>query len=340
MFASSSPPNVSRVRHGPRSSVTTRAPRSVRTLAAAAPDAPAPMMHTSTRSGLRFAATSVLLSGVHGGFGEVLERAVAAAVDLGERLGARESDEIPADAVVVAAVDRIGVEALPRVERQQRHELEIHLGARLLQRDLYRRPVELHPRALEPCLLLGVGRSLERAEHLVLLLVGELGEDLAEALARRAVQRLDARAVALAQDVDAPSPRLRALALQALEAAPVGLGVDEVDAGQVAVQELDGPRLAGAGRVVGRDDPRHRGLDRGALLGVEETCVLAHVSSSSRARLARAPSPGSPSQPSVSTVTQPSKPVSCRTPRTPPTSSTPWPSGTKAPAASRSLMCT
>src|SRR4051794_20359095 len=125
MLASSSPPNVSRLRHGPRSSVTTRAPRSVRTLAAAAPDAPAPMMQTSARSGLGFEATSVLLTGVNGGLGEVGERAVAAAVDLRERLGPREPDEIPADAVVVAAVDGIGVEALPRVECQQRHELEV-----------------------------------------------------------------------------------------------------------------------------------------------------------------------------------------------------------------------
>src|SRR4051812_38192034 len=172
MFASSSPPNVSRLRHGPRSSATTRAPRSVRTLAAAAPDAPAPMMQTSARSGCML----ILLSGVHGRVGEVRERAVAAAVNLRERCRPREPDEIPADAVVVAAVDGIGVEALARVERQQRHELELHLGARLLQRNLHRRAVELHPRALELGFLLGVGRSLERPEHLILLLVGELRE--------------------------------------------------------------------------------------------------------------------------------------------------------------------
>src|SRR4051812_14169879 len=134
MFASSSPPNVSRVRHGPRSSATTRTPRSVRTLAAAAPDAPAPMMQTSARSGLWLAATSVLLSGVHRVLGEILERAVAAAVDLGERGRPGNPDDVPADAVVVAAVNRVGVEALPGVQREQGHEVEADLGARLLSR--------------------------------------------------------------------------------------------------------------------------------------------------------------------------------------------------------------
>src|SRR3954447_26061208 len=134
MFASSSPPNVSRVRHGPRSSATTRAPRSARTLAAAATEAPAPIMQTSARSGFT-CGTSVLLSGMHGVVGEVLERAVAPAVDLRARRRAREADDVPADTVPVAAVDRVGVEALPRVQGEQGHEVEIDLGAGLLQRD-------------------------------------------------------------------------------------------------------------------------------------------------------------------------------------------------------------
>src|SRR3954468_1895710 len=345
MFASSSPPKVSRVRHGPRSSATTRTPRSVRTLAAAAPEAPAPMMHTSARSGWWLAATSVLLSGVYRVLGKELERAVAAAVDLGQRGRPRKADDVPADAVVVAAVDGVGVEALPGVQGEQGHEVEVDLGARLLQRDLHGRAVELHPGALELGLLLLLSRPLERSQHVVLLVAGELGEGRAEALAGRPVERLDARDVALADDLDAALPGLRALAVEPLEPAAVGLGVDEAEAGQVAVEELDRARLAGAGRVVGRDDPRHRRLDRRALVRVEER-LLAHArcsslsSCSSRARLERAPAPGSPSQPSVSTVIQPSKPVSRRTCRTPPTSSTPSPSGTKPPAASRSLMCT
>src|SRR4051794_39172732 len=345
MFASSSPPNVSRVRHGPRSSATTRTPRSVRTLAAAAPDAPAPMMQTSARSGVWLAATSVLLSGVYRMLGEILERAVAAAVNLGERGRPRKPDDVPADAVVVAAVDRVGVEALAGVQREQGHEVEVDLGARLLERDLHGRAVELHPCALELGLLRLLARPLERLQHVVLLVAGKLGEVRAEALAGRPVERLDARDVALADDLDAVPPGLRALAVQPLEPAAVGFGVDEAEAGQVAVEELDRARLAGAGRVVGGDDPRHRGLDRRALVRVEER-LLRHARCSwlsicsSRARLARAPTPGSPSQPSVSTVTQPSKPVSRRTCRTPSTSSTPWPSGTKPPPASRSLMCT
>src|SRR3954452_8449087 len=244
MFASSSPPNVSRLRQGPRSSATTRTPRSVRTLAAAAPDAPAPMMQTSARSGLWLAATSVLLSGVHRVFGEILERAVAAAVNLGERGRPRELDDVPAGAVVVAAVDRVGVEALPGVQREQGHEVELDLGARLLERDFHGRAVELHPCALELGLLRLLTRPLERSQHVVLLVARELGEVRAEALAGRPVERLDARDIALADDLDAALPGLRALAVQPLEPAAVGFGVDEAEAGQVTVEDLDRVRLA------------------------------------------------------------------------------------------------
>src|SRR5918911_3869061 len=113
MLASSSPPTVSRVRQGPRPSATTRRPRSVSTLAAVAPEAPAPMTQTSTRSGFLLGATVVLLSRVPEGIGEVLDHAVPAGVHLGEGGRSREADEVPTDPVTVAAVDRIGVEALP-----------------------------------------------------------------------------------------------------------------------------------------------------------------------------------------------------------------------------------
>src|SRR3954465_2397945 len=224
MFASSSPPNVSRLRHGPRSSATTRTPRSVRTLAAAAPDAPAPMMQTSARAGLWLAATAVLLSGVHRVLGEILERAVAAAVDLGERGRPGEPDDVPADAVCVAAVDRVGVEALPGVQREQGHEVELDLGARLLERDLHGRAVELHPCALELGLLRLLTRPRERSQPFVLLVARELGEVRAEALAGRPVERLDARDIALADDLDAALPGLRALAVPPPQPPPAGLG--------------------------------------------------------------------------------------------------------------------
>src|ERR687885_2942090 len=124
MLASSSPPKVSRVRQGPRSMATTRRPRSVSTLAAVAPEAPAPMMHTSARSGFALGATVVLLSRVPlisrvaQGIGEVLDHAVTAGVHVGEGGRSREADEVPADPVAVSAVDRVGVEALTRVQGQ------------------------------------------------------------------------------------------------------------------------------------------------------------------------------------------------------------------------------
>src|SRR5919202_4166353 len=119
MLASSSPPKVSRVRQGPGSSTTTRRPRSVSTFAAVAPEAPAPMMQTSARSGFALSATVVLLSGVPQGIGEVLDHAVAAGVHLGQGRRPREPDQFPADPVAVPAVDRVGVEALPGVQGQQ-----------------------------------------------------------------------------------------------------------------------------------------------------------------------------------------------------------------------------
>src|ERR687885_1319154 len=101
MLASSSPPKVSRVRQGPRSSATPRHPRSVSTFAAVAPEAPAPMMQTSARSGFALGATVVLLSGIPEGIGEVLDHAVAAGVHLGEGGRSREADHVPADPVAV-----------------------------------------------------------------------------------------------------------------------------------------------------------------------------------------------------------------------------------------------
>src|SRR4051794_39488539 len=132
MFASSSPPNVSRVRHGPRSSATTRTPRSVRTLAAVAPEAPAPMMQTSARAGLALRAMAVVPLPL----GEPSQRAVAAGEHLLEGRGAGEADHPPAHPVAVPTVDRVGVEALAGVHDQERHELELGLGAGLLQSGL------------------------------------------------------------------------------------------------------------------------------------------------------------------------------------------------------------
>src|ERR671938_1885166 len=138
MLASSSPPKVSRVRQGPRSSTTTRRPRSVSTFAAVAPEAPAPMMQTSARSGFVLGATVVLLARVPEGIGEVLDHAVPAGVHLGEGGRSRKADEVPTDPVAVAAVDRIGIEALAGVQGQQRQEVQLDLHAGLLQGGLHR----------------------------------------------------------------------------------------------------------------------------------------------------------------------------------------------------------
>src|SRR5918911_931824 len=180
MLASSSPPNVSRVRHGPRSSATTRRPRSVSTLAAAAPEAPAPMMHTSARSGLPLYATAVPLllvrpvTPVDLLLREVGQRRVAPRVRLGQRLGPLEANQRPADAAFVPAVDRVGVEALAGVQAQQREEGEVDLGTGLLECGLDggRRPGVCGLRALQP-LLDWARRPLQVGQDTVLLLLGE-----------------------------------------------------------------------------------------------------------------------------------------------------------------------
>src|SRR4029453_16255398 len=142
----------------PRSSITTRKPRSVSTLAAAAPEAPAPMTQTSARSGLVSGAMLVLPSRIASPVAEPVQDAVPPGVHLGQRFWTRESDHLPADPVLVAAVDRVGVEALPGVEGQQRDELHRGLGAGLLERRLHRCEAGDGPRLLQ--VHLGLSRGL------------------------------------------------------------------------------------------------------------------------------------------------------------------------------------
>src|SRR5271166_1229514 len=134
MLASSSPPNVSRPRHGPFSRPTTLTPFSVSTLATAAPEAPAPMMHASARAGFVLFATIGLQIFLFLAFCEPGQRAVAASEHFQQRRGSGEADHFPADLVLVAAINRIGVKALSCVHREQRHEAELGLGERLLKR--------------------------------------------------------------------------------------------------------------------------------------------------------------------------------------------------------------
>ena len=112
IMASSSPANDSFVRHGPRSRATTRNPRSASTLAAIAPEAPAPMMQTSVRSGLVAAVMLMLSRRVRMVLGEVGQGAVAGGLGLGEGSRADEPDQRPSDVIAIPAVRGVGVEAL------------------------------------------------------------------------------------------------------------------------------------------------------------------------------------------------------------------------------------
>src|ERR1700722_13332724 len=107
MLASSSPPKVSRPRQGPRSIATTFTAFSVRTFAAAAPDAPAPMMQTSACGGFDLAATIGLQILRFLALGEPGQHAIAAVEDLKQRGGAGKADYPPADALFIPAVDRV-----------------------------------------------------------------------------------------------------------------------------------------------------------------------------------------------------------------------------------------
>src|SRR5579875_8737 len=100
MLASSSPPKLSFLRQGPFSSATTFTPASHSTLAAAAPEAPAPMMTTSVFCGFGLEAIVELLDLLGLTLGEVLQGGVAARVDLLQRGRAREADDVPANPVL------------------------------------------------------------------------------------------------------------------------------------------------------------------------------------------------------------------------------------------------
>ena len=99
---------------------------------------------------------------------EVVQGAVAAAVYLSERGRTRKADHIPANSIAIAAIDRVGVEALPGMQGQQWHETKINFRAGLLQRRFDRRAVQRRFRLRELGLLLLIGQ-LEVAQHTVLL---------------------------------------------------------------------------------------------------------------------------------------------------------------------------
>src|SRR5215207_6801792 len=96
---------LSGLRQGPRSRTTTRRPCSVSTLAAVAPEAPAPMMQTSTGSGFLFADTGRLLSGYDCIWCEVGQSGVATGMGFRQRRRPWEGNRAPTGVVTVPAVD-------------------------------------------------------------------------------------------------------------------------------------------------------------------------------------------------------------------------------------------
>jgi hypothetical protein len=201
-------------------------------------------------------------------------------VHVGEGGRSREADQVPADPVAVPAVDRVGVEALARVQGQQRQEVQLHFHAGLLQR-------RLHGGESRPALCLGQvlvnlpRGQLQLGEDPILLLAGQVGEVRGEEGAAASVELLDAVDVLVAQDVQALLPGLGPPAVELLEPAAVGLGVDVIEAGQVPVEEVDRARFPRAGPVVGRDDARHRRRHRLPLVRVEES-VCRHAGTSTQ----------------------------------------------------------
>src|ERR1700760_3640425 len=190
MLASSSPPNVSRPRHGPFSRPTTLTPFSVSTLATAAPEAPAPMMHASARAGFALCATVGLPIFALLAFGEPWQSAVTSSEHFHERQRPVEADHFPTHLVLVSAIDGVRVETLPRMHGQQRHEAQFGLGQRLLQR----RTLACAAGAL----------TFERGQRLVLLALRQRAKLGAKQLVGKGVKGGNSVDICLAQDIDAP----------------------------------------------------------------------------------------------------------------------------------------
>ena len=208
--------------------------------------------------------------------GEPAERAVAAGEHLVHRRRSRKADHPPADLAAVAAIDRVGIETLARVQDQQRHERQIRFSAGLLQRWRGTRRAFARGQAVaRPRRLTGLVRRQVRlapfdaGQHAVLLLRRQRHEVAPVQGGAAAVEVQDAGAIGLAQPIDPGLPGVGLRAGQRLEPAAVRLGVDVPDAGQVAVDEFDGAGLPRPRLVVGRDDARHRRLDGGARVVVE-----------------------------------------------------------------------
>src|SRR6185437_7783075 len=176
-------------RKPPRSSATTCSPASVSSFARMLPVQPNPTIATSLGGSL-FAMSCLPDAGVAAG--DAHERHVelpAVLVDLRDVVVARagEADELPADEVLVAAVDRIGEEAFDSVHDQDLEEFLAEVAGNLhlallerVQEVVLRLRVELREgavslRLLEVLVDLRDRRAIElrgREAQLVALLVG------------------------------------------------------------------------------------------------------------------------------------------------------------------------
>src|SRR2546427_10360761 len=150
---------------------------------------------------------------------------------------AREADQLPADLVAVAAIDRIGKEALQRVREQH---VEEELRAHALQLDL---------------------AAVEAAQHFILLRWSERAEAAAVLLRAMRIHLADADAVHLLRR----KRRLIALLRRALgpRALAIHLRHRPPGAEQLPVDEIGDAGLLRAGaELVGGNGPRPCGLDR------------------------------------------------------------------------------
>ena len=210
------------------------------------------MMQTSARSGLlvdgHAQASCPRWTPV---VGEVVESAVAAGD--GPRPASRpgEADHLPADVVAVAAVDRVGVEALPGVEDQQREEVEVRSRRWSAAGPAPSRSATSGG-ARSGSISIPCARCVQHGQDRVLL---------ARRRARRSRRRPGRGPARRAgstpatylcpADLDPLPPGVGAAAGELFEPAAVGLGVDVADPRQVAVEEVDRARL-----------PRRRGCRR------------------------------------------------------------------------------
>src|SRR5207302_8563852 len=258
----------------PRSSPTTCRPASASSLARMEPLKPTPTTTAST--GFSFVAMSVLSHEQHMLRMTMLVERGLALEDVGDRHrqrvvrhavlfnemrvhrgDARKADELPADLAAVAAVDRIGEEALDGVleqhveEEARRHRLERKLAL------------------------------LERAQHLVLLRGGELVVRFPVLLGAAGIDLGDRRAI----DLLRRERRLIALLRRALgvRALAVHLRHHAVAAEELLVDEIGDARFLRAGtELVRGNEPRDGSIEERNFGRREE-----HVFLALRARVAR-----------------------------------------------------